>query len=209
MYGVVSPHPPIILPEIGGSKLEEVKATVSALKKCRKELSERGVNHIFIISPHTDHGFNVPLFYLQDDVPSQNIKQVLVGSEDYSWYFKYGNEIGEELNEEKHQWAIIASADLSHALKSDGSYQFHPDGPKLDKKITECFKNFDPETLLELDREFIQNGAECGLRSILFLMGAFKFLENSGKKVSSRMLSYEGPWGVGYMVGDLKLNNYH
>jgi len=89
-------------------------------------------------------------------------------------------------------------------LKEEGPYSFHPDGPRLDKEIVKAFESFDSKRLLGLDRSFIENGAECGLRSILFLMGAFDSLKNSGGgKVISHVYSYEGPWGVGYMVADV------
>lgn len=205
VYGVVSPHPPIILPWIGEDRLNEVKSTISSLKRCRKRIHSLNIDNIFIISPHEDHGFEVPLYYLQNDVPKENIEKRLVGFEDYQWYYDEGCKIGEQIERDSGRWCLIASGDLSHALKEEGPYSFHPDGPKLDKEIVEAFKLFDPLRLLKLDRQFIENGAECGLRSILFLMGAFKSLVEKGKKVGTRVLSYEGPWGVGYMVAEVYL----
>ena len=48
---------------------------------------------------------------------------------------------------------------------------------------------------MRLDSGFLERAAECGLRSILFLMGAFE-----GREYESEALSYEGPFGVGYLV---------
>jgi aromatic ring-opening dioxygenase LigB subunit len=203
LYGVVSAHPPIFLPEIGGDQLSVVKKSISALKRCGEQIKKLKIESILIISPHTDHGFSVPLYYLKDDVPEKNIRRILVGGEDYSWYFNYGKEAGEELEGDDERWAIIASGDLSHALKSDGPYQFHPNGPKLDALIQSAFKKMDAKVLLDLDRGFIADAAECGLRSILFLLGALSM--KNMKTVKSRVLSYEGPWGVGYMIADIRL----
>ena len=49
--------------------------------------------------------------------------------------------------------------------------------------------------LLNIDQEILEHGAECGLRSILFLFGVFEMID-----FSSKVLSYEAPFGVGYMV---------
>jgi len=43
---------------------------------------------------------------------------------------------------------------------------------------------------------------ECGLRSFCFLLG---ILEASGISWQPEILSYEGPFGVGYLVANFKL----
>ena len=40
---------------------------------------------------------------------------------------------------------IIASGDLSHRLKADGPYGYHPSGPELDKTITTLIAKGDVE----------------------------------------------------------------
>jgi aromatic ring-opening dioxygenase LigB subunit len=52
--------------------------------------------------------------------------------------------------------------------------------------------------IFSLSEDMIYRAGECGLRSIAAFAGlASKF------KNSIRMLSYEGPFGVGYMVADM------
>jgi aromatic ring-opening dioxygenase LigB subunit len=46
----------------------------------------------------------------------------------------------------------------------------------------------------------VQSAGECGLRSIVILMGAL-----DGLKVKPEILSYEGPFGVGYLVASLEV----
>jgi AmmeMemoRadiSam system protein A len=48
---------------------------------------------------------------------------------------------------------------------------------------------------LKFDEDFCEAAAECGLRSFIIMAGAL-----NGKKVKSELLSYEGPFGVGYAV---------
>jgi AmmeMemoRadiSam system protein A len=53
----------------------------------------------------------------------------------------------------------------------------------------------DAQALLKIEPEVLEDGAECGLRSILFLLGVLTKTEHK-----TNVLSYEGPFGVGYMV---------
>lgn len=97
--------------------------------------------------------------------------------------------------------ALIASGDLSHCLKHDGPYGFHPDGPKFDQEFIEALKHKNIKTILKLD-EIYPEANECGLRSFCFLLG---ILEASGINYQPEILSYECPFGVGYLVANFKL----
>lgn len=201
VFGVISPHPPIIIPEIGGSETEKVQKTIKALETAARDLAVQNPEKLIIISPHEEHGFKVPLYYLGKNLkPAVKVEEILVTNPSYEYYFNLGKEYRKKLEPEKEKTAIIASGDLSHVLKEDGPYGFNPAGPKLDKIIIEEVKNNNPQKLLNIDPVILEEGAECGLRSILFLFGAF-----SGLKYKTEVLSYEGPFGVGYMVAEFKL----
>jgi len=55
-------------------------------------------------------------------------------------------------------------------------------------------------TFLAFDVDFCDNAAECGLRSFIIMAGAL-----DGKAVKSELLSYEGPFGVGYAVAAFEI----
>lgn len=57
----------------------------------------------------------------------------------------------------------------------------------------------DVQALLAIDPATLENGKECGLRSIIFLLGA---LETTS--IEPNILSYEGPFGVGYLVATFR-----
>ena len=69
VFGVISPHPPLIIPEIGGKDIERVKRTVSAMESAAERLSVAKPDRLLIISPHEGHGFEVPLHYLDRQLP--------------------------------------------------------------------------------------------------------------------------------------------
>jgi AmmeMemoRadiSam system protein B len=91
--------------------------------------------------------------------------------------------------------AVIASGDLSHRLTMDAPAGYNPEGKKFDENIVRLAGTNDAEGILNLDPDMIEAAGECGLRSIIILMGALK-----GLNVIPEVLSYEGPFGVGYMV---------
>jgi len=196
VFGVISPHPPIIIPEIGGSEIEKVKKTISALEVAASRLAAARPDKLVIISPHSEHGYQVPLYYLAKELaPDTELEKILVTNPSYTYYFDLGKQYGEKIDKSSKRIAVIASGDLSHVLKLDGPYGYDPSGPKLDEAIVDAIRNKDVTSLLEMDDAILQNGAECGLRSILFLFGIFE-----GKDYATEVLSYEGPFGVGYMV---------
>ena len=210
VFAAISPHPPIILPDVGSSKDQaQVKDTIENLEKLGKKLKEAKPDLIIISSPHPDWGFNVPLYFLarrsfsegglEKDFKGET-KTYLIGSEEPKFYFEFGKKIGRGLTSAK-KVALIASGDLSHCLKEDGPYGFQTDGPKFDKSLIEFLNKKDIESILKLDEMYPEAG-ECGLRSFCFLLGT---LEESKIDYQPEILSYEGPFGVGYLVANFKL----
>ena len=199
-FSCLSPHPPIILPSVGSKEdREQVKKTIESLYSLREKFVEAGPQHIIIASPHPDWGFNVPLFFLAKDFKGE-IKTYLIGLEEPEFCFNEGKRIYKDLDKNK-KYALIASGDLSHCLKEDGPYGFQPDGPKFDKELIESLKKKDIESILKLDKEYPEAG-ECGLRPLCFILG---MLEASGVNWQPEILSYEGPFGVGYLVANINL----
>lgn len=200
VFTAISPHPPIILPSVGSKEDRiKVKNTIHNLELLGNKLSEIKPQSIIISSPHPDWGFNVPLFFLAKDFKGK-IETVLTGLEPPQFYFEEGKRIYQSLDKDK-RYALIASGDLSHCLKKDGPYGFNPQGPKFDKELIESLKRKDIENILKLDDKYPEAG-ECGLRSICFILG---ILETSEINYQPEILSYEGPFGVGYLVVDFKV----
>lgn len=201
VFAAFSPHPPIILPSVGSEEdRSQVKNTIQALESLDKRFAGSKPDSLIISSPHPDWGFNVPLFFLVKNFKGETT-QLLVEGVTPRAYFEQGKNFAKNLEENK-KYALIASGDMSHCLKSDGPYGFHPDGPKFDKAFIEALKKKDIETILKLDETYPE-AAECGLRSFCFLLG---ILEGAKVQWKPKILSYEGPFGVGYLVSDLSLN---
>ncbi|MDP3995788.1 MAG: class III extradiol dioxygenase subunit B-like domain-containing protein [bacterium] len=203
VFAAISPHPPIILPSVGSKgDREQVKNTINALKKAGEKLKKSDPDVIVISSPHSDWGFQVPLFYLAEGFKGKT-EMSLVGNEKPEFYFEQGRKLcaDYDMQKNKDRYGLIASGDLSHCLKKEGPYGFNPEGPEFDKELVEALKKKDIKNILKLD-DIYPGAGECGLRSICFILG---ILQEAKINWQTEVLSYEGPWGVGYLVANFKL----
>jgi len=205
VFAAISPHPPILLPEVGSEEdRAKVKKTINALEILAKKFKESKADQIVISSPHPDWGFNVPLHFIAKSFQGEikNFLTEMLILEPPSFCFEKGKEFYQsEIKSSKSKIALIASGDLSHCLKEDGPYGFHSDGPEFDKNIIEFLKKKDVKNILKLE-DNLPNAGECGLRSFCYLLG---ILEASKTSWQPDLLSYEGPFGVGYLVFNFKL----
>ena len=141
-----------------------------------------------------DHGSLVPLAYLD---PTHRYRLVVISLS----YLPYGahRAIGEAVARASasvgRSVVFVASGDLSHRLTRDAPAGYSPRAPELDAAIVESVRAGRFESLADIDPDLIDAGGECGLRSIIALGG---FL--GPDPVPTRVLSYEGPWGVGYLT---------
>ncbi|MDO8499485.1 MAG: AmmeMemoRadiSam system protein B [bacterium] len=151
-----------------------------------------------ISESNLDHGAGVPLVFLTPHLP--NIKILPIGFSNLDWkkHVEFGYFIKDQIMDYDKRVAVIASGDLSHALTSDAPAGFNAAGPEFDKKIQELLANGNGSGMLQLDPTRVEAASECGLRSLLILMGVLK-----GINYSYKSYSYESPFGVGYLVANL------
>lgn len=142
-----------------------------------------------------DHGSLVPLYFVEKH--HKEYKLVLISLSDRSEeeHFSLGRCIASAAASSGKNVVLIASGDLSHRLKIDGPYGFADEGPIFDRKITELMRSNKTDEIRNIDPDIAGPAGECGLRSLIIMSGAI-----SGGGFSSRFMSYEGPFGVGYAV---------
>ena len=146
-------------------------------------------------SAEFDHATYVPLHFINGQGVSCELVRVglsLLPAEDHR---AFGQAIAYCAEELQRRCVFIASGDLSHKLKPDGPYGFVPEGLVFDRAIVDIFSSGDLDGLFSLDEDLCEAAAECGLRSFRIMAGALE-----GMRYSSELLSYEGPFGVGYGV---------
>jgi AmmeMemoRadiSam system protein A len=114
-------------------------------------------------------------------------------------HYKLGRLVAEASKNIGRKIVFIASSDLSHKLKDDGPYGFAPEGPKFDKAVCDALAKGDFLALLGISEDLREGAAECGFRSLATLAGCF-----DRQQVKARLISYEGPFGVGYAVASFE-----
>ena len=249
MQGCVCPHPPLLIPAVGGDNRARIEATVAAMESLAAETGQ--VDLAIVVSPHTpgfsdvvgvrapatlggdfgdfrcpdvgieidndvefvecllergaagdglaieplhddrlDHGVLVPLFFLT----AQRLVNLSVVRA-YDIHAELGRMVRETADELGRNVLFVASGDLSHRLQPGAPAGYDPRGARFDAAVVELLAAGDLDGLRRIDPELVRGAGECGLRSFIAL-GAFL----GGDTAPARVLSYEGPFGVGYAV---------
>ncbi len=143
-----------------------------------------------------DHGTMVPLYFLTKYSPEVKIVSLAFSYLSYQTHFEFGKAIYEAIENTNKKVALVASGDLSHRLTPYAPAGYSPRGKEFDELLIKLLENKRVQDILNLDPALIEEAGECGLRSIIILLGALATLEYKFKN-----MSYEGPFGVGYLVG--------
>ncbi|MBL7141803.1 AmmeMemoRadiSam system protein B [Patescibacteria group bacterium] len=154
-----------------------------------------------ITEPNLDHGTLVPLYYLIQKLKNFSIIPISYSLLDYQKHLDFGQRLKEEIVLSNKKVAVIASGDLSHRLTKKAPGGYSPQGKTFDQELIKLIKSKKTDQILKLDQNLIDEAGECGLRSIIILLGILKDLN-----YQPEILSYEGPFGVGYLVANFKFN---
>ncbi|MFH1456914.1 MAG: AmmeMemoRadiSam system protein B [Patescibacteria group bacterium] len=144
-----------------------------------------------------DHGVSVPLFYLAKKLENTKIIPINYSNEGFASHFSFGKQLSELIKSSSQRIAVIASGDLSHTLTKDAPAGFNPEGNKFDRKIIKLLEKKEYNQIVMTDPCFANKACECGLRSIAMLLGIIDEIN-----LYPNILSYEGPFGVGYLVAE-------
>jgi AmmeMemoRadiSam system protein A len=142
-----------------------------------------------------DHGVTVPMWFIGkhfENYKSVRISQSGLGAREH---YRLGQSVAAAASSLGRRAVLVASGDLSHKLKAEGPYGLAPEGAVFDSAVTKAFATGNLAALWEITGELREKAAECGYGSFMALAGCL-----DGLNVKSRLLSYEGPFGVGYGV---------
>jgi aromatic ring-opening dioxygenase LigB subunit len=246
------PHPPIIVPGVGGGREKEAAATIAGVAELMKRLS--APDRILLLSPHQtyipgafaingaalvkgglspfgapdvsfelrtpaedaaalagclgakgvpaglteagslvrDQGSTVPLYFLEKTFGK--LPGVVLSSP-IGLDGKLSLKLGRALASfgEGRRWGLLASGDLSHRLKPGAPAGFSPAGAAFDRTVVKCFESVSADALLAMPDQTVEDAGECGMRSAIAMIGLTSELRGR-----IDVLSYEGPYGVGY-----------
>lgn len=173
-------------------------------KKLNKKLKEEGFPSKEKDLKKLDHGSLVPLYFLTQRKEKESINLIPIAFCDVNLkkHFKAGELVGKILKKSEVKIGVCASGDLSHRLKKGAPAGYSPKGEKFDKKLVKLLKEKKIEKIINLDEKLVQKAGECGLRSIVILLGILE----AQTTWSPQVLSYQGPFGVGYLTANFRLS---
>lgn len=145
--------------------------------------------------PSLDHGSMVPLYFVNQYYTNYKLVRVSLSGLSPVDHYRLGICVAEAADILGGNVVLLASGDLSHKLQSDSPYGYAAEGPNFDSLVTNAMRDGDFGRFLDFEPSFLEKAAECGLRSFIIMAGA---LDRTA--VKAELLSYEGPFGVGYAV---------
>ncbi len=148
-----------------------------------------------------DHGLMVPLYFVNQYYNDYKLVRTSISGLPYLDHYKFGKCIKRAAEKSNKTIVFIGSGDLSHMLKDTGPYGYKEEGPVFDREVTKVMKTGNFLEFFKFDEDFCEAAAECGLRAFIIMAGAM-----DGKEVKPELLSYEGPFGVGYAVAAFKVS---
>lgn len=259
VFAGIAPHPPLLVPEVGGSRIEQVADSQHALREFSRRIVNANPETILVISPHSpldpraftarstrelagdfrefyapavklafpndlemvdaikpaaaaegvelrlherdyalDHGALAPLYYLHEAGWRGPIVVLGFTLQSNEKHLAFGRAIATAAGSINRRTAVVASADLSHRLVVDGPYEYEPSAHLFDEQIVDAIARGDAKGVIDIDPDLRNRAGECGYRSIVIALGAV-----GSNLRDHEVLSYEGPFGVGYMVAVL------
>jgi len=261
MAGLV-PHPPIIIPDIGGAEIRRVRRTVDSMGELARQVAAVRPDVVLVISPHSpmlggyvgihagetlvgdfasfgapqvrvelandvvlarmivdetrrgpvrsrlyppeyshhlDHGVLVPCYFLTREGLRARFVCMSMAVQPVKALFEFGSRVRRAI--ERHaggRVVVIASGDLSHRLSPGAPAGYDPAGEEFDRQLVQALERYDVRAILDLSPRLVERAGECGFRPVVMMLGML-----TGLDIDSRVLSYEGPFGVGYAVASL------
>lgn len=146
-----------------------------------------------------DHGLVVPLSIIARKGWQGRLLPLNIGLLPYEELYNFGILLGQALDSLGKGWVLLISGDLSHRLLPGAPAGYSPRGAVFDEIIRQCVREGDVKRVFNLEPDLVEEAGECGLRPLVMGLGVL-----DGYEIEGEELSYEGPFGVGYLVARLK-----
>ncbi len=206
---VISPHGDIqrhtwqlLLGETLSGNLEEfgnfaeqiqVPGSIGFSHRAKERAEDHGFPLLLKSDCPLDYATTIPLLLLLPHLPDLRVAPLLISGEDVSSHYEFGKMLREEVFATTDRIAVIASANLSHRLTRNSPKGFHKAGKLFDDKVRSALASSDPDALLTLPDDVVEDAVSCGLRPIALLLGL-----HYRRAFRADTLSYEYPHGIGY-----------
>jgi AmmeMemoRadiSam system protein A len=163
-----------------------------------EEAGARGLDVWWLRDAELDHGAVVPLWHLADAGWRGPTVVIGLNYPGEPGVVELGGAIAGAARRAGRRVAMVASGDMSHRLQPGAPAGFHPRAKEFDGAFIECLRAGDYRKLPDFDPELQDLAAEDAVDSTLVAASAVNW-----NAAGHEVLSYEGPFGVGYGVAIL------
>ncbi len=182
---------------------KDFKGDIFLINELVKKVEDKSVPVNIITEEEIDYGTSVPLLILTKDFPADNEIKIIplnISGLNLQAHYQFGKYLKRFINKSNKRIAVLASANLSHSLTEKSPAGFNSYAKNFDDKIISALKDKNKQTILKIDNKLVEQANECGLKSIVILLGILDLVN-----YQPQLLSYEFPFGVGYLVMNFKL----
>ena len=162
------------------------------------EVSRRGFGTWPITEGSLDHGATVPLSHLASAGWKGRTVVLSLNQPGEGGLDELGEAIAATAKALHRRVAVIASGDMSHRLTLASPNGFHPDAGRFDTAFIQLLEREAPVDFRRIDPNLQRAAAEDVVDSTWVALAATGF-----SRIGHHVLSYEGPFGVGYGVAIL------
>lgn len=157
------------------------------------------VKKTYRVQPGMDHGAMVPLYFVTKKYRQFKLVHITYSLLSREQHYKLGIAIRDAVTELDRKAVIIASGDLSHRLTRNAPAGYNPRGSEYDRKYMKIIREGNITELLSMPADLLTSAGECAYNSTIVLMGSL-----DGCSIKGEIISYEGPFGVGYCVAEIQ-----
>ncbi len=146
-----------------------------------------------------DHGVLVPMSFLARSDGGARLVVIGMSFLPLEDLYRCGQAIAAAAETVGRKVMVLASGDLSHRLSPASPYGMDPRGREFDELLLAKLGQGDVAGVLGIDPVVAEKAGECGYRTVVMMLGAL-----DGWEIEAKVLSYEGPFGIGYGVAAFK-----
>ncbi|MFA5030141.1 MAG: class III extradiol dioxygenase subunit B-like domain-containing protein [Patescibacteria group bacterium] len=168
-----------------------------------KEALETKIPVTMISTESLDHGVGVPLLKLLEPFGKNppKIVPVMYSMLNFGEHYSFGIYMQQHILNSTKRIAVVASGELSHRLTKKSPAGYSPRGAEFDEQVKNLVSKGKLNLLPKLNTSLVEEAGECGFRSLLILAGILNSMN-----YTPEVLSYEAPFGIGYLVANFKLS---
>lgn len=167
---------------------------VELIAQIQQSTQQANIPFVLESSRELSYGSGVPL-HLLTKTTSYKIVPISYSGTDRKQHLAFGRILKDVALQSPKRIAIVASGDLAHTLATHAPMGFKKEGKEFDDIVKRSVEQFSVSQLIALPESIVEQAEQCALRPLLMMFGVLEKM-----KIRPEVLSYESPFGVGYLV---------